>query len=119
MSATVFAGMRATYESLVATGSIGGRFDFFVLSDTNQPDVRAAEQAAWSELNEIIHADPESPLRRRARSTIDGGSLRTKRKVGNVSDFCRRWGGKNYKYMIVLDADSVMSGDSLDDVWSS
>ncbi|MDB5742897.1 MAG: glycosyl transferase, family 2, partial [Polaromonas sp.] len=37
---------------------------------------------------------------------------RTDRKAGNVADFCRRW-GKDYRYMVVLDADSVMSGDCL------
>ena len=31
---------------------------------------------------------------------------------GNLDDFCRRWGG-DYKYMVVLDADSVMSGECL------
>jgi membrane glycosyltransferase len=37
---------------------------------------------------------------------------RTRRKAGNVADFCRRWGG-NYRYMVVLDADSIMHGDTL------
>ncbi|NOK24134.1 glycosyltransferase, partial [Corallococcus carmarthensis] len=37
---------------------------------------------------------------------------RVKRKSGNIDDFCRRWGGR-YRYMIVLDDDSVMSGDCL------
>ncbi|MER8124635.1 glycosyltransferase, partial [Acinetobacter baumannii] len=37
---------------------------------------------------------------------------RVKRKSGNLDDFCRRWGGE-YKYMVVLDADSVMSGECL------
>ncbi|EWS57321.1 Glucans biosynthesis glucosyltransferase H [Hydrogenophaga sp. T4] len=37
---------------------------------------------------------------------------RTHRKAGNVADFCRRW-GKDYDYMVVLDADSVMSGSCL------
>ena len=35
-----------------------------------------------------------------------------KRKSGNIDDFCRRWGNQ-YSYMVVLDADSVMSGDCL------
>ena len=35
-----------------------------------------------------------------------------KRKSGNIDDFCRRW-GSNYRYMVVLDADSVMSGATL------
>jgi membrane glycosyltransferase len=30
-------------------------------------------------------------------------------KSGNVADFCRRWGSL-YKYVIVLDADSIMAG---------
>jgi membrane glycosyltransferase len=34
------------------------------------------------------------------------------KKAGNVADFLRRW-GKNYRYMVVLDADSVMTGESL------
>ena len=37
---------------------------------------------------------------------------RTHRKAGNVADFCRRW-GKDYRYMVVLDADSVMSGECI------
>jgi membrane glycosyltransferase len=35
-----------------------------------------------------------------------------KRKSGNIADFCRRW-GKNYRYMIVFDADSLMAGKTL------
>ncbi|EXF44551.1 glucosyltransferase MdoH [Pseudomonas sp. BAY1663] len=35
-----------------------------------------------------------------------------KRKSGNIDDFCRRW-GSSYRYMVVLDADSVMSGACL------
>ena len=36
----------------------------------------------------------------------------TGRKVGNLEDFVKRWGG-NYDYMIVLDADSLMSAETL------
>ena len=32
----------------------------------------------------------------------------SQRKSGNVADFCRRW-GRRYRYMIMLDADSVMA----------
>ena len=45
----VFAGLRATVESMAATGEME-RFDFFVLSDTNDPDIAVAEQQAWLEL---------------------------------------------------------------------
>src|SRR3546814_17450996 len=34
------------------------------------------------------------------------------RKSGNIADFCESWGYR-YDYMVVLDADSVMSGDCL------
>ena len=36
----------------------------------------------------------------------------TSRKSGNLEDFCTRWGGR-YRYMIVLDADSIMKGETL------
>ncbi|MEP7057735.1 MAG: glucans biosynthesis glucosyltransferase MdoH [Caldimonas sp.] len=105
---TVFGGLRATYESLVRTGSLGG-FDFFVLSDTNQPDLRAAEQAAWSGLVAALQAelpDGAPPVRFYYRWR----QRRTKRKAGNVADFARRW-GRAYGFMVVLDADSVMTGE--------
>ena len=38
--------------------------------------------------------------------------VRVRRKSGNVADFCRRWGAQ-YRYMIMLDADSVMAGETL------
>jgi membrane glycosyltransferase len=105
---TVFGGLRATYESLQSVG-LADRFDFFLLSDTSQSDLRAAEQAAFSELRAELgtsEAHSRSGLYYRWRQR------RAKRKAGNVSDFCRRW-GRNYRYMVVLDADSVMTGDCL------
>ncbi|KAF1071203.1 MAG: Glucans biosynthesis glucosyltransferase H [Pseudomonas citronellolis] len=99
----VFAGLRATYESIVASGE-AERFDFFVLSDTNQPDVAVAEEDAWIDLCREANGFGSIFYRRRRR--------RVKRKSGNIDDFCRRWGGQ-YKYMVVLDADSVMTGDCL------
>ena len=104
---TVFAGLRATYESLARTASLD-RFDFYVLSDTNQPDLRAAEQAAWSQLVEALDAGDGAPVRIHYRWR----QHRTRRKAGNVADFCRRWGAE-FRYMVVLDADSVMTGDCL------
>ena len=100
---TVFAGLRSTCESLAATGALR-LFDFFILSDTNDPDLRAAEAAAWNDLVDVTGG--------RGRIFYRWRPLRTRRKAGNVADFCRRW-GRNYRYMVVLDADSVMSGDCL------
>ncbi|WP_462401481.1 glucans biosynthesis glucosyltransferase MdoH [Pseudomonas sp. Marseille-QA0332] len=99
----VFAGLRATFESVAATGDLD-RFDFFVLSDTNNPDIAVAEQQAWLEVCREAKGFGRIFYRRRRR--------RVKRKSGNLDDFCRRW-GSDYKYMVVLDADSVMSGECL------
>ncbi|MFO8212439.1 hypothetical protein R2K36_33810, partial [Pseudomonas aeruginosa] len=45
----VFAGLRATFESVAASGELE-HFDFFVLSDTYQADIAVAEEQAWIEL---------------------------------------------------------------------
>ncbi len=100
---TVFAGLRATYESLPPTGA-SSLFDIHVLSDSGDPAVRAAEQAAWADLRDALGDGARIFYRWRQR--------RTRRKAGNVADFCRRW-GRNYRYMVVLDADSVMTGDCI------
>ena len=99
----VFAGLRATYESLVRTGQLA-HFDFFVLSDTSGVDTRVAEVAAWNALCRDVGGFGRVFYRWRQH--------RIKRKSGNIADFCRRWGSR-YRYMVVLDADSVMSGDCL------
>lgn len=99
----VFAGLRATYESLAKTDSLD-RFDFFILSDSNEADNCTAEVDAWQALCREVGGFGRIFYRRRQR--------RVKRKSGNLDDFCRRW-GSNYRYMIVLDADSVMSGECL------
>ncbi len=99
----VFAGLRATYESLSRTAD-ARHFDFFVLSDSSDADVRVAEMKAWLDLCRELGAFGRIFYRWRQH--------RIKRKSGNVGDFCRRW-GKKYRYMVVLDADSVMSGECL------
>ncbi|MBX3610683.1 MAG: glucans biosynthesis glucosyltransferase MdoH [Hydrogenophaga sp.] len=109
--ATVFAGLRATCDSLATTGE-AQVFDVFVLSDSYDPAIQRAERAAWENLRAELaaqggRASVEVYYRLRTR--------RTHRKAGNVADFCRRW-GKDYRYMIVLDADSVMSGRCLVDM---
>src|SRR5262249_40913377 len=45
----VFAGLRATWESLAATGEAAA-FDFFVLSDSSEAKARADEPWAWLKL---------------------------------------------------------------------
>ncbi|WP_156962482.1 glucans biosynthesis glucosyltransferase MdoH [Salinisphaera hydrothermalis] len=98
-----FAGLAAIYESLEATGRLD-EFDFFVLSDSVKPDTIAAEERVWAETCRSLDAFDRLFYRRRR--------ARVKRKSGNLADFCRRWGG-HYRYMIVLDADSLMVGSTL------
>ena len=98
----VGAGVEAMWRSLSATGQ-EGRFDVFILSDTTDPDVWVREEEAWYGLRERLGMDGHLFYRRRPSNV--------KRKSGNVANFCRRW-GRNYRYMIVLDADSVMAGET-------
>jgi len=101
---TVFAGLRATIESLQSTPD-AALFDVFILSDSHRPGLAEAELAAWRDLRASLgEAGERVHYRIRKR--------RSKRKAGNVMDFCRRW-GRGYRYMLVLDADSVMSGEAL------
>ena len=107
---TVFGGLAATVDSLVATGE-AANFDVYVLSDTSDPDIRTAEQAAWSALaRRFDTAGDDEP--QALRIHYRWRQHRTKRKAGNVADFCRRWGAA-YRYFVVMDADSVMTGECL------
>lgn len=99
----VYAGLRATWESVVRTGE-QENFDVYILSDSYNADIALAEQKAWMELVRDVGGEGRIFYRRRRR--------RVKRKSGNIDDFCRRWGSQ-YSYMVVLDADSVMSGECL------
>jgi membrane glycosyltransferase len=96
----VWEGLRATYLSLKKTGQLE-HYDFFVLSDSDNTNKWVEEETAWLELCRQLDAFGKIFYRKR-RKPIN-------RKSGNVSDFCRRW-GKRYRYMIVLDADSTMTG---------
>lgn len=109
---TVFAGLRATCESVAATGH-AQQFDVFVLSDSYTPEIAAAERAAWEDLRAALALNyANNPSQPQVEVYYRLRTRRTHRKAGNVADFCRRW-GKDYRYMVVLDADSVMSGDCL------
>ena len=99
----VFAGLRATYRSVERSGLVG-HFDFFVLSDSGDAATCAAEKQAWQDLCRELGAAGRLFYRWRRH--------RINQKAGNVADFCRRW-GRGYRYMVILDADSVMSGECL------
>lgn len=103
----VMAGLRAIYDSLQATGR-GDGFDLFVLSDTTDPDGWLEEEAAWATL--CLDACAGTPDK--SRIFYRRRPFNVARKSGNLSDFCQRW-GRRYEFMIVLDADSLMSGATL------
>jgi membrane glycosyltransferase len=99
----VFANLRAIAQSLEATGACAG-FSIFVLSDTTDPDVWLDEERTWTKLVAQVPGPCRVFYRHRPKNVS--------RKAGNIADFCGRW-GEHYKYMIVLDADSVMGGETL------
>lgn len=99
----VFAGLKAVYQSLQRTGALP-HFDVFILSDSGDPSTWVREEEAWAEWCRSVDGFGKIFYRRRR--------VRLERKSGNVADFCRRW-GRQYRYMIMLDADSVMAGDTL------
>ncbi|MGE4440820.1 MAG: glucans biosynthesis glucosyltransferase MdoH [Desulfomicrobium sp.] len=99
----IMAGIQATWRSLVRLGA-ADRFDIHILSDSSDPDRWVQEESAWNRLCRDLGAHGHIFYRRRR--------INLKRKSGNVADFCRRYGA-HYTYMIVFDADSVMSGETL------
>jgi membrane glycosyltransferase len=101
--ARVAAGLQAIYESLDATGRLA-HFDLFLLSDTTDPDVWIAEEAAFLALRERTGGHGRIFYRRRPKNT--------ERKAGNIADWVRRFGGA-YPLMLILDADSVMEGATI------
>lgn len=98
----VFGAVESMLRSLREASALD-RFDFFVLSDSRDRNIRAAELAGWHSLR---RAYPDARIYYRHRGRNIG------RKCGNIADFCRNWGAL-YEYMVVLDADSLMSGRTL------
>ncbi len=98
----VFARLRAIVASLGAAGALES-FDVFVLSDSTDPEVRAAEAVGCRALR---GHEPAARVFYRHRTD------NTAHKSGNIAEFCRNWGGL-YDYMVVLDADSLMTGETL------
>lgn len=95
--------LKAVFLSVQRTGHLE-HFDFYVLSDTRDADKWLEEQAAWAALASELGAEGRLFYRRRP--------LNQNYKSGNVGDFLRRW-GRDYAYMVVLDADSLMAGETL------
>ena len=84
------------------------QFDFFMLSDTRDEQKAEAELRAWNRMTKRLGQYASHVFYRRREEN-------SHRKVGNLKDFCERWGA-NYESMIVLDADSIMSGERMLDL---
>jgi membrane glycosyltransferase len=99
----VIEGLRTIYESVERTGQLP-QCHFFLLSDSTDPNCWIGEEAEWLALTRQLNAHGRIFYRKRR--------VRINKKAGNLADFCRRW-GTLYRYMVVLDADSIMTGDAI------
>jgi membrane glycosyltransferase len=75
-----------------------------MLSDSNQPEIAAAEVQAAAALAQRFGSALEITYRQREHS--EGF------KAGNLREFCGRWGHR-HAFAIVLDADSLMTPQSM------
>jgi membrane glycosyltransferase len=99
----VFSRVGAMRDALRGLGE-GERYDVFVLSDSTDGDNWMAEEAAWHAELARASGGPRLFYRRRFRNT--------RRKTGNIAWFVERHGAA-YGHMVVLDADSLMTGESI------
>jgi membrane glycosyltransferase len=100
--AASFAALEAMADSLLEREATA--FEIFVLSDTTSPEVYIKETAAFQALREKLGDRMRVWYRRRSDNAG--------RKAGNLHDFVTRWGGR-YDFMIVLDADSILTAETL------
>ncbi len=99
----VLGNARSMLEELRARGG-AHEYAVFILSDTRDETIAMQEQASVLALRASLSPGLRLYYRRRV--------LNTDRKVGNIADWVSRWGGA-YKAMMVLDADSLMTGRAI------
>lgn len=95
-------GRLAAIDASLARLGASDAFDLFVLSDSTKDEAAAAEASACAALR--AHAGSKLYYRRRSENI--------ERKAGNIADWTRTFGGA-YDFMIVLDADSTMAGETV------
>ena len=95
--------LQAMWLSLEATG-LAAHFDVFVLSDSTRDDIQRDEHRQVQALRRRLGPGARLYYRHRRPNTD--------RKAGNMADWVRRFGGA-YDFMVALDADSLMEGDTL------
>jgi membrane glycosyltransferase len=97
----ILAAAQAMYEDLAEKG-VAELYDLFILSDTRDGAIAEAEVTGVLRLR--MRTSQQIFYRRRPRNTD--------RKAGNIADWVREFGA-GYESMIVLDADSLMSADTI------
>ncbi|PPI85229.1 glucans biosynthesis glucosyltransferase MdoH [Marinobacter maroccanus] len=96
-------GLKAIIQDLEQQGQAGA-VDFYVLSDSRDPDIWLEEQATGEQIRGELGPHQQLFYRRR--------NVNLNYKSGNIADFLRRW-GRRYRYMVVLDADSLLSANCI------
>ncbi len=99
-----FAALESMAKELYKAGN-AGFFEIVILSDSTDKDIIERELFLYGELKQRLFT--VMPLWYRNREKNTG------RKAGNIADFVRKWGAR-YDYMVILDADSIMSASTLD-----
>ena len=99
----VMARVMAMAQSVHAAGE-GSRFEFVVLSDTRNEEIATQERYWLQQLRREGPQDVQFFYRRR--------DANTGKKAGNIAEFLRASGGR-YEFLIILDADSLMEGETM------
>tara|TARA_B100000686_G_scaffold45351_1_gene48135 strand:+ start:65277 stop:67151 length:1875 start_codon:yes stop_codon:yes gene_type:complete len=93
----------STLQSLIQTKQYSC-FDAYLLSDSDDKKLCITEEILCEKLSQSMPKGLN--LYYRNRKDNKG------HKAGNIRDFCQRW-GKNYEFMVILDSDSIMEGETL------
>lgn len=101
--ARVFRHLQTIEASLERTGQAHA-FEFFLLSDSRIASICEDEERRFESWC-LTSAHPERLHYRRRLDNV-------RQKVGNLESFCDRW-GQDFDHMLVLDADSLMSGEAM------
>ena len=96
-------GLKAIIRDLERTGQQES-VDFYVLSDSRDPEIWLEEQATCEQIRRELGPGQQLFYRRR--------NINLNYKSGNIADFLRRW-GRRYRYVVVLDADSLLSANCI------
>jgi membrane glycosyltransferase len=99
----VIRNLKPLMSGLVAAG-VGDKFHIYVLSDTSDAEIAAAEAAKIAQFGAAWEGLIALTYRRR--------EINTGFKAGNIRDFCERW-GHLHELAVTLDADSFMTADAV------